>query len=459
MYVMLKMSREDIAKQIRDFTLSEYNGYFGSPPYVSVHRLFVESCLEKKLNRSITNDEKVAIQKFLLNVAKKANSENNHRALFQTIDFPKFLGVTKNFEKLIRELADKNGLSENSTYNSKPKKLSYTKLMKMIEGTEKKKTNSKYLDYVSARRLVSKSKLKSEKEWMKYCVEGKKPRNIPNNPQLHYSVDWKDWDDWLGILSEKYMSFVDAKRFVSNLNLETKSDWTKYCKTGKLPMNVPSKPQKIYSAEWKDWDDWLGLYDREYLSYNNAKEIISQLLLEDKKDWTRYCKSGKKPPSIPIIPDLIYKNEWKGWDDWLGLYDREYLSYNKMKQYLLDYGIERWDQWKKFRDSYKRPKNIPKNPLKIFKSILPDGISTHDFYGLYDRKYLSYHEASSLIRKMKFKNFKEYQDWVTSDKRLKNIPLEPLAYYTHKQASTHDDLMWYSWDSYIGLEKQEKKFD
>jgi len=63
---------------------------------------------------------------------------------------------------------------------------------------------------------------------------------------------------------------------------------------------------------------------------------------------------------------------------------------------------------------------------------------------------------------MNFKDNDEYQQWVTSDKRPKNIPLEPRAYYVHGLGHEHysnsntdispdNDNAWYSWDVYLGL--------
>jgi hypothetical protein len=462
MYVMQKMGRDDLAKQIRDFTISEYDGYFGSPPYVSVHKLFLELQLEKELKRELTMDEQNTIHGFLDNVCASANTVNNHRVLFDTASFPNS-NLSSNIEKLVRILSDKNRLEPISTINKKPKKLSYTKLVKMMDESPTKKEDSQYLDYISAKKFISNLNLKSENEWMTYCVTGKKPTNIPNNPRRHYSSEWKDWDDWLGLLSKKYLSFNDAKKTVSNFELESRVEWTTFCKTSKLPVTIPAQPQKMYD-EWIDWDDWLGTKNREYLPYSDAHEIISKLNFEIKKDWTNYCKSGNKSKTIPVNPDEVYQNEWEDWGDWFGVSNREYLSYQETKQFLFDYGIESWEQWKEFRDSDKRPKNIPHDPYKIYQSVaFRPHLDKHDFYGLYDHDYLSYVEATTLMKKMNFKDFDDYKQWITSDKRPKNIPLEPWAYYEHELGrapyrptntplQTKDDkVYWHSWDTYLGL--------
>ena len=56
----------------------------------------------------------------------------------------------------------------------------------------------------------------------------------------------------------KFLSFDDAKSYMSNLSLKTQKDWNLFSKTIR-PKNIPSNPQKIY----KDFgcislSDWLG---------------------------------------------------------------------------------------------------------------------------------------------------------------------------------------------------------
>jgi hypothetical protein len=41
--------------------------------------------------------------------------------------------------------------------------------------------------------------LKNQKDWFEYCRSGKKPKNIPSNPQRTYkNRGWTSWSDWLG---------------------------------------------------------------------------------------------------------------------------------------------------------------------------------------------------------------------------------------------------------------------
>ncbi len=88
---------------------------------------------------------------------------------------------------------------------------------------------------------------------------------LPEKPDLEYAgKGWEDWNDWLGA-GINYKSFVDTRRFVHSLKLESREEWALYCQ-GLLPHH-PRKPRNIYAFPdiayleegWKDWDDWLGI--------------------------------------------------------------------------------------------------------------------------------------------------------------------------------------------------------
>ena len=56
----------------------------------------------------------------------------------------------------------------------------------------------------------------------------------------------------------KFISFDDAKSYMSNLSLKTQKDWNLFSKTIR-PKNIPSNPQKIYKDfGWISLSDWLG---------------------------------------------------------------------------------------------------------------------------------------------------------------------------------------------------------
>ncbi|MDB2633823.1 hypothetical protein N9Y20_06040, partial [Flavobacteriaceae bacterium] len=80
--------------------------------------------------------------------------------------------------------------------------------------------------------------------------------------------------------------------------------------------------ENLYRDEWKGSNDWLNTKNKtpnsiDYLSYNEAKNFISELNLKNFKDWQAYSKTDR-PYNIPSNPQKKYDgNGWNGWEDFL----------------------------------------------------------------------------------------------------------------------------------------------
>ncbi len=189
----------------------------------------------------------------------------------------------------------------------------------------------KYRPFLEARNFVRQLKLISRSEWKEYCKSGKKPDNIPTNPNRTYKdKGWVGMGDWLGTgtvapLYMKFRPFTDARTFVQGLNLKGDKEWRGYVKSGEKPYDIPTNPGKVYKDKgWKSMGDWLGTgtvanYLMVYRSFSNARAFVNALNLKNVEEWREYCKSGQKPNDIPSAPNGTYKNKgWINWADWLG---------------------------------------------------------------------------------------------------------------------------------------------
>ena len=124
----------------------------------------------------------------------------------------------------------------------------------------KNRRKSGFWKFEEARKFVRELKLTSVKEWIEYC-SGKrtdlptKPINIPSNPNQAYSKYWVSWPDWLGhkrIATNKfkYLSYIDARKFVRKLNLKSRNEYLEWSKKSR-PDNIPSNPNRTYGDEFK----------------------------------------------------------------------------------------------------------------------------------------------------------------------------------------------------------------
>ena len=94
---------------------------------------------------------------------------------------------------------------------------------------------------------------------------GKLPADIPTNPnQTYKDKGWAGMGDWLGtgtIASSlrQYRTFNAARKFARTLKLKGQKEWRLFCKSGKLPADIPATPSQIYKDKgWKGMRDWLG---------------------------------------------------------------------------------------------------------------------------------------------------------------------------------------------------------
>lgn len=132
-------------------------------------------------------------------------------------------------------------------------------------------------------------------------------------------ISWSDWLG-LNIISnknKKFLSFNDSKLIVNGLGIKSNNEWRIFCNSGKKPNEIPSNPDLIYkNCGWVSWADWLG-YDKKklralpsFLSYKDANNFVSTLGLKTHEDWKNYSKTNR-PENIPSNPWKYYK-EWNG---------------------------------------------------------------------------------------------------------------------------------------------------
>jgi hypothetical protein len=136
-----------------------------------------------------------------------------------------------------------------------------------------------FLPFSEARDHARSLPLKSQAAWKAYCSSGDKPKNIPAHPEHVYrKMGWLGWGDWLGsgvtaTRTREYRSFVKARAFAHTLELETRSGWRAYCKSGRKPEDIPARPDNTYAEQgWAGWIDWLGCGDTRK-DLLNAKDL------------------------------------------------------------------------------------------------------------------------------------------------------------------------------------------
>jgi len=152
---------------------------------------------------------------------------------------------------------------------------------------------------------------------------------------------------------QEYLSFDDAKSVVKSIGLKAEKEWRRWVK-GNLkdkeekPQNIPNQPHIYYRNEWKDWDDWLGLgNDIEFIPFNEAREFIRSLKLKNTTQWQKYYQGKleiKKPDNIPWNPQVIYK-EFIDLNDWIGTMWRDF---EEAREFARELGLAGQIEWRHY---------------------------------------------------------------------------------------------------------------
>ena len=320
----------------------------------------------------------------------------------------------------------------------------------MEELEEKKKENRTWRSFSEARAFVHQLRLKNKAAWQAYAKSGKRPFDIPSNPDKVYDTEFRGYGDWLGTgtvasFNREYRPFQDARAFVHTLHFQNSKQWREYCKSGQKPPDIPTMPER-YGLEFKDYGDWLGTGNvaptkRVWRHFPEARSYVRSLKLKNQDAWLAYCKSGQKPPDIPSDPDRTYLAEFESYGDWLGndnvsTRKRSYRPFAEARAFVHALKLENSDQWDAFCTSGKKPTDIPSHPKQVHHSEYKD---MGDWLGTgRTRNFRTFTAARTFARTLNLTNQKEWIEYCRSGNKPPDIPSEPWHIYRAEYRSMAD---------------------
>ena len=247
-----------------------------------------------------------------------------------------------------------------------------------------------WMPFEKAKKIIRKQNLKNIKEFLKF-LKNNSNLNIPTNPNTTYKNDgWVSFPDFLGTdyissaerknpnnIHLHFKDFISARKFVRSLKFKNEKEWRAFRKLDKRPINIPTNPHRVYKNDgWISMSDWLGTntianQNREYLSFEQARELVRSLKLKSSKEWQTYS-STKRPANIPSLPNHKYKNDgWISMGDWLGynvgFSGHSFLSFDEARSFVHKLKLKGQKEWKEYVKSNLRPDNIPSNPNRAYK--------------------------------------------------------------------------------------------
>ena len=318
-------------------------------------------------------------------------------------------------------------------------------------------------NFEDARIFVQSLKLNSTADWKNYINSGNKPIDIPTNPQIvYFNSGWQGWGNWLGTgrlatFEREYQSFDLARKFAQSLNLKNTREWSILGKSGKLPLDIPSDPKKVYKNDgWISFGNWLGTNTiapqlMKYREFKKARAFINSLKLKNNREWRMYCISGNKPHDIPSNPQLIYKNKgWISYGDWLGNGNIgatviEFREFRFAREFARSLKLKNRTEWRLYIQSGKKPFDIPSAPEQAYKSLGWEGFG--DWLGTgtiasFRRNYKSYSDCKKFAIKNKIRSITEWKIFVKANPNMTDIPSAPDIVYKGKG--------WTGWPDFLG---------
>ena len=316
-----------------------------------------------------------------------------------------------------------------------------------------------WMPFEEAREFVRGLGLKSMTGFRKYIESGSLPINIPRSPRTVYEEEWESAGDWLGTFRiadqyKKFWPYEKARKFVRSLHLKSQKEFSKRCKSGEIPLEIPRGAFSVYSRLGSDfsWCDFLGTNNRlqDWRTFKEARKFSRSLKLKSYKEWAKFCKTDRKPTDIPSSPDAVskYKTQWVSWDDWLGNgyvahKFRKYQTFKEARIFARKLGLKNHQEWLLFLKTNKRPRNIPSAPDNYYKMSgwisWGDWLKTDNEYK-HHPLYLTFEESKRFVKPLKFQSGYSWTEYRRLHK-IRNIPFNPKTKYKSE---------WISWEDWLG---------
>ena len=315
-----------------------------------------------------------------------------------------------------------------------------------------------FVTYKESQIFAVENNIQSSSEWRKF----RKSEMYPQYPENAYKDEWTTWGDFLcnGRIADNlkvYLSYEDAKLFLSTLNLTSSSEYKEWWRKVK-PNSLPSNAENTYKKQnvWVSWEDFLS-FDRKsvifkqcsekWMPFEELKELVRLSQLTNRMEFKKW-QIGCGLENIPSCPEIVYKNLglWKGWNDFLGTVKRvgiDFKSYEDAKIYLRQYAFTSFADYRKCHKNNSHI-NIPANPEQYYKKH-GTWVSMSDYLSngnVKNKTYCSYEDAKKVVSKIGLKNVVEYIQWWRSN-RPQNIPRKPEKVYS---------TVWTCWGDFLGCE-------
>lgn len=197
------------------------------------------------------------------------------------------------------------------------------------------------------------------------------------------------------------------------------------------------------------WDEFCK--PKLWWSFEEAKKFIAALNLHSHIDWFKWCQNNKRPDGLPSAPNLVYKNQWVSWGDYLGTGSisdndkyKHCLKFKDARNFIRTLGLKSLKEWQQYTKSGNRPLNIPGSPEKMYKNKGWSGYG--DWLGTgvisnHKRKFRSFASARNFVRNLKITTCSSWKLYHKKELLPLDIPTNPNRTYKKE---------WKGWGDWFG---------
>lgn len=197
----------------------------------------------------------------------------------------------------------------------------------------------------------------------------------------------------------------------------------------------------------------INQFTYEYRSFDEARDFARNLKFKTKEEWIQFTKSKQFPKDIPMVPCKTesYKNDWKGWSDFLGadivthtIRASRFLPFDKAKEYMKQFNLRTEADFRVWRKN--KPDFIPANPNRAYRNdnwmgfgeFLSGKVTPPN-----DRKFRPYKQTKKYVQSLGLKTQRDWINYANNNELPIDIP--KTLEYVYKNE-------WEGWSTFLNSE-------
>lgn len=126
---------------------------------------------------------------------------------------------------------------------------------------------------------------------------------------------------------DHFKSYEEARAWARKEKILTGKEWNKRSKKGLLGKGLPACPRTLYGNQFKGWEDFLGVENKYakkcFVEYSEASSWAKNNNISTSLEWLEMSKKGLLPKNLPASPRRTYGDAFISNNRWYGFLGKE----------------------------------------------------------------------------------------------------------------------------------------